>query len=548
MLSRYRSSWLFVGLALAAAAPAQAANPKITLKLENVKVDDAVKQLAAASGVAVSLYDGNRPQGARAEMTASFDWRGITFAKALRQLSAQFMLQPNRNAGGYLLYPSFQPPAVAPAKRVGLVEKGGVRLYARSVGMNDYRRIDFVGGNNSGGGNLTVDLVGELGDGDSETVAGVINVRARDDQGTLLAHPPTQQPYYGGYSGGMYPDEWMGSINVPAAHPKARKLQWLEGDLMVFKSVKPFKVEVSLPFKEPYVRKEAGDLTIVVSRFRTEKDATDDDAVEGLPEQPIGARGDGARVRVRVYSPQNGGKVGSRQGGGSWNVQPVLLGASGKTYSANRTNSTGWGNGQMSVNDSTYHFPNGDDAPVKLVWDLVERSQPAKLVSFRMVDIPLPDATAPPVVRPVAPGVPAGPAQDHPFYEKGGATLVSKVQVGAKAPIQGTVQLGLAAKVGVGWGPIRWIDLDLEVGVAKLEGLKPGSYRLHRKFKPADGDAAPAGGVWSNAEVVIMAVAGKELVPPALTWSLRPTGAPGVKPPVKAPAIKPATTKRVGVK
>lgn len=87
------------------------------------------------------------------------------------------------------------------------------------------------------------------------------------------------------------------------------------------------------------------------------------------------------------------------------------------------------------------------------------------------------------------------------------------------------------------------MDLDLEVGAAKLEGLKPGSYRLHRKFKPADGDAAPVGGSWSNAEVTIVAIAGKELAPPALIWSSRPAAATA-KPPVKGPAIKPAPPKR----
>jgi len=544
MLSRGGGRWLMVGLMLAAVAPAEAANPKITLKLDNVRLDEAVKQLATASGVTLSLPEGNRP--GRGEMASSFDWKDITFAKALRELCVRFMLQPNRNASGYMLYPSFQPPAGAPVKRIGLVEKAGVRLYARGVGMNDYRRIDFVGGNNSGGGNVNVDLVCELGDGDSETVAGVANVRARDDQGTLLAQPGAQ-PYYSGYSGGVYPDEWMGSVNTPAPHPKAKKLQWLEGDLMVFKSVKAFRVEVPVPLKERVVRKEAGDLTLVVSRFRSEKDPDDDDVVEGLPEQPAGARGEGVKVRVRVYTPQNGSKVGSRQGGGSWNIQPALLGTSGKLYVPSRTHSTGWGNGQFSVNDSTYQFPNGADTAVKLVWDLVERSQPTKLMSFRMVDIPLPDVTLPPAARPGVPVVPAGPEQDHPFYEKGGATLVSKVLLGETAPVQGTVQIGLAAKSGAGWGPIRWMDLDLEIGAAKLEGLKPGSYRLHRKFKPADGEAAPVGGAWANAEVVITAVAGKQLVPPSLTWSLRPTTAPGVKPPVKAPSNRPSTTKRLGM-
>lgn len=533
-------------LALGLGAPVQAANPKITLSLQNVTASEAVRKLAEAAGVSVSLHDAARAGAGRngAPETASFQWKDVTFANALRELARQFMLQPNRSGSGYTLYRSFQAPPGPPAKRVGLVEKGGVRLYARSVGMSDYRRKDFINGNDSGGGNMTLDLMAELGDGDAETIAGIANVRARDDQGNLLGNP-NAQPFYGGYSGGVYPDEWTGSVNIPAPHPRAKKLAWLEGDLMGYRSVKTFKVEIPLPITEKYVRKDAGDVILVVSRYQATREAGDDDVIEGLPAQPGGARADGARMRIRVYTPQGQARVGPRQGGGTWNIQPVLVGASGNTYTASRTHSTGWGDGQYSVNDSTYSFGNGTDTPVKLVWELAERSQPVKLFSFRMTDIPLPDITLPAPPRPgVQPVVPAGPQQDHPFYEKGGATLVSPVLLEDKAPVQGTVQLGLSARVGTGWGPVRWLDLDIEEGAAKLEGLKPGTYRLHRKFRPADGEAAPRGGAWANTEVVITAVAGKELKAAPLRWSSRPLVVPG-KPAVKAPA-KPPVVKKPG--
>jgi hypothetical protein len=526
-------------LAAVTARPAAAANPKLMLKLQDVPVAEAVKQLSQASGVSVILNDPSNQRGGNAQrdQKQSFDWNGVTFANALRQVCTKYLLQPNRGPVGYVLYPSFQAPAGAPAKKVGLVEKNGAKLWMRSISVNDYRRLDFVNANNNGSGNLNIELMNELGDGDAATIAGVANLTGRDDLGTVLAFD-NPQSLNGAYNSAMYPDEWMGNVNLPAPHAKAKKLQWIEGDVMGYRSMKNFRVEVPLPLAGKYVRKDAGDMSIVVSRFRAAGAAAagDDDEVDGLPKQPINVQQGGSSVRVRVYTPNQGSRVGSVQGSGSWTVQPYMIGASGKIYQSNRVQSTGWGDQQFSVNDSVFVFPAMEDQPVKLVWDLVERSEPVKLYTFRMTDIPLPEANTPqPRPRNARPGAPVA---THPFFERGGGTLVSKVLVG-DAAASGTMQIGLAAKAADGWGPTRWFEVILEEnGELRLENIKPGTYRLQRVFRPREGEAGPKGGAWANEDVTVSFVATKEATAAPLRWSLKPLPAP-VKPPVKKAIVAP---------
>jgi len=541
MFPRQRVLGLLLLLAALASRPAAAANPKLMVKLQDVPVAEAVKQLSQASGVSVTLHDPpGQPGAANAvrEQKQSFDWNGITFANALRQVCEKYLLQPNRGPVGYVLYPSFQAPAGPPAKRVGLVEKNGTKLWLRAVSLNDYRRNDFVNGNNNGSGNLNMELMAELGDGDAATIAGVANVTGRDDQGTVLAFD-NPQSLNGGYNSAMFPDEWMGNVNLPAPHSKAKKLQWIEGDVMGYRGLKSFHVEVPLPLAGKYVRKDAGDMTIVVSRFRSANatgPAGDDDDVEGLPKQPFAVQQGGASVRVRVYTPQQGSRVGSIQGSGSWTVQPYLIGSSGKIYQSNRVQSTGWGDPQVSVSDSTFVFPGMQDAPSKLVWELVERPEPVKLFTFRMTDIPLPEPNTPQPRQPNA--RPGAPVATHPFFERGGGTLVSKVLIG-DAAAQGTLQIGLAARAADGWGPTRWFEVPVEeAGEFRLENVKPGSYRLQRVFRPREGEAGPKGGAWANEDITVSFTAAKEATVAPLRWSLKPLPA-GVKPPLKKAAATP---------
>jgi len=541
MFPRLRVLGPLLVLVVAAARPAAAANPKLMLKLQDVSVAEAVRQLSQASGVSVTLHDppGNqRGANAARDQKLSFDWNGVSFANALRQVCDKYLLQPNRGPVGYVLYPSFQAPAGAPAKRVGLLEKNGTKLWLRAISLNDYRRSDFVNGNNNGSGNLNMELMAELGDGDAATIAGISNVTGRDDQGTVLAFD-NPQTLNGAYNSAMFPDEWMGNVNLPAPHSKAKKLQWIEGDVMGYRGLKSFRVEVPLPLTGKFVRKDAGDMSIVVSRFRSAgvmPPAGDDDDVEGLPKQPFALQQGGSSVRVRVYTPQQGSRVGSVQGSGSWTVQPYLIATSGKIYQSSRVQSTGWGDQQYSVSDSTFVFPGMQDEPAKLVWDLVERPEPVKLFTFRMTDIPLPEPNTPQPRQPAT--RPGAQAATHPFFERGGATLVSKVLV-ADAAAQGTLQIGLAARAADGWGPTRWFEIPLEeTGEFRLADIKPGSYRLQRVFRPKEGEAGPKGGAWANEDLTVSFTAAKEATIAPLRWSMKALPG-GAKPPVKKAAAAP---------
>jgi hypothetical protein len=226
-------------------------------------------------------------------------------------------------------------------------------------------------------------------------------------------------------------------------------------------------------------------------------------------------------------------------------MPPFALGASGKSYpgSTFRGGSSS-SDGQWMVYDTTWCFPGLEEQPTKLVWELLEKTRPEKLFSFRMVDIPLPQAgpfipRRNPGPRPPATG-PQGPK--HPHYEEGGGVLVSSIEVAGKPAPAGSLQLGLAAQSGPDWGPVRWTDVEVTAaGVARLEDVKPGRYRLLRVYRPKDRAAAPPGeGRWLNGEVVVEVVAGKETALAALQWKVQ-SRKPATAAPAKAAPRKPAS-------
>jgi hypothetical protein len=518
MRADYRMGLILSLLALIC-APAGTENPKVSLKLDNATLTEAAAQLSKASGIQVEVYQPELPAGAQPrpmpaqDVRASFAWSNITFGRALRQLCDTYNVRPNRRIGVYLLHPSFAAAAGPPPKRVGLVEKNGMRLFARSVYIHESRGANFIGDNPPfNNSQLSLQISCELGDGDAETIAGVQNVTAKDDLGNLLASQ--ERASYGGYSDGAYPDEWTGGVSLPSPHPKAKKLQWLEGDLMAYQSVKALRVELPLPEPGRNARKQVGEMIFVVSQYQPA--AREADEEEGLPRIGLNAQRSGPSMRVRVYTPVSG--IASRSG---WGYQPVMAGATGKLYTPNMRSSSGWGNGQFQLSDMSLVFPSGDDQPVKLIWDLVERSEPVKLFSFRMTDIPLP---APDVfvprqkAPPPAPGQPAPPA-DQPYYQKGGGTLVTRTQFQDRPAGEGILQIGLAPRTATGWGTLRWTEVPVSPdGTARLEDIKPGAYRLLRVYKPKDAPAGGAPGRWLNAAVVVTLAPGKEATPPPLQW------------------------------
>jgi hypothetical protein len=177
-------------------------------------------------------------------------------------------------------------------------------------------------------------------------------------------------------------------------------------------------------------------------------------------------------------------------------------------------------------------FPGLEERPRKLVWEVIERSDPVKLFTFRMADIPLPaplefnaKAVAP------NPGVQAPP--DRLFYAKGGGILVSRILVAGKPAGNGILDVGMAEKRGPEWGPLRWTQVEVLDGIARLDDLKAGVYRVVRRFRAKEG-VLPEGGKWTNEDLQVALSDGKEATPSPLHWAVVPSKpAPPRTPPGK---------------
>lgn len=504
---------------------ARAANPKVSLKIENVTAEEAVARLSAAAGVPLQIQ-GQVPKGAE---RATFDWTEVPLGTAMRQLCERFQVQPRKRwEGGYHLYPW---PAAAPGpepKRVGLSERNGVRLYATQVSVQNRQTRSFLARDvQPEESQMQLQLRCELGERDPDAMLGVENVSARDDLGNAVTFG-TSGPVYPGYYEPQYPDTWQTSLSFNLLNRRARKLALVEGDLMAYQTVRPLKVEVPLPLPEKMVRRQVGDWLIVVSHYRASTPEPQEEE-PGLPALVARHPMRGPSVRLRVYYPHKSPLVSARSG--QRDIMPQIQGASGRLHSPIPSDGKGAGDQVLMMTDTFLYLSTPGETPQKLVWSLIEKSDPIRLMRFRMEDIPLPEAPTGAAPAGAAPAKPApAPAArpgayrsteqaDHPFYQPGGGGLVSALELPDLAPTHGRMQVGLQVKQGAGWGPLRWTEVERGMdGLFRLGPLKPGVYRLRRTFRP-NGDAGIlAAGRWRNEEVQITVQAGKETRVPPLTW------------------------------
>jgi hypothetical protein len=296
---------------------------------------------------------------------------------------------------------------------------------------------------------------------------------------------------------------------------------------MGYRVVRPARVEIALPIIGKTARREAGDWLIVVSHYQSAGSKGEEEDDEGLPRIGFQPQASGPSMRVRVYYP-NGTRLASRTG---WGTAPFLVDTGGRVYTAMRSSSSGYGDAQLMLSDTTLCFPQTTDPPARLVWDLVERSEPVRLCTFRLTGIPLPAAPNFVARRTLPPAAPTGEVPEHPYYERGGGTLTTRVRIGARPGGLGTLQIGMAPRTAAGWGPNRWIEVPVDAeGAAVLKEIRPGTYRLVRTYRPAKGEP-PAAGHWLNRETVVTLTAGKETAPAPLHWNAAAAGKKAGGPP-----------------
>src|SRR5579862_7648058 len=114
-------------------------NPTLSLQLENVTYAEVAAALSEATGIPIRLSASSAPPVPLAPPPRAlderhrFDWSGVSFAQALRDLCARYGLFSLRERGGYRLGWSESAPPPTPVRYVGFTEQNGVRLFVRSV-------------------------------------------------------------------------------------------------------------------------------------------------------------------------------------------------------------------------------------------------------------------------------------------------------------------------------------------------------------------------------------------------------------------------------
>jgi hypothetical protein len=282
-------------------------------------------------------------------------------------------------------------------------------------------------------------------------------------------------------------------------HPEARRLAWLEGDLLAHRKIAPLRAEFPLPLAAAvHQRVETVDFTL--ERFAAEPARAERD-----PDDPPGT---GYLLKASVL-----GDHGTRfQQSPTWPGQVVLIGQSGAVYPRER-NDDSVGGGSWYVR-GRFVVP---EPVVKVRFELTARIGMFAAGSFRLTDVPLPRARV--FVPGVAPPVElSSPTVLRAFYQPGGARLALLVKIGPVSAPDGTLQVGLARQLAVGWSPLRWVDAAVTGGSARLIDLQPGTYRLLRSYRAETPPDVKVAGRWSGSEVRVTLAAGKETEAPPLRW------------------------------
>ncbi|MFN3653386.1 MAG: hypothetical protein ACK47B_27725 [Armatimonadota bacterium] len=515
---------LLAALLLAALAgtpkPVRGADPKLTVRAEQVTLAEAAALLERESGVPVEVALLRAPGIPAPEVDPdqrmTFDWSRATLGRALEDLADRYGLHlSSRMGGGYRLSTWLGSSRRQRYQLAGAVERSGFRIGVRVLSVQRQRAAVVSG-------NLMLDLWAESTGGDVEAIAGIENVAARDSRGGILVTS-------GGTStASLLPDAWGSMFQLDPPDPRARSLGWIEGDLVLFRRLRPLDIEAPLPLPEGGVQQRAGDVEIEVQRILPGRAEVRDD--------PIERQDAGPTVHARIRYPL---EVTLQSAGVGGEPAPLLVGRSGRTYAPRGVRFTRRGDLDAAVDaDYTYQFPAIDEPLAAVRFHLMRKEAPDRRLPFRIANLPLPleDRPAPEDAQ-QAPGAAAfGPASR--YFSQDGGELVSRVVVDHRRRLPGTLSIGLSSASPGAEAGSEWFQVEVGPdGTARLRHLLPGTYRVLRIYRPAEASREPAGW-WRHGEARITVAAGKTALLPPLEWV--PAGRAAPVPAPAAPRAAPA--------
>jgi hypothetical protein len=378
------------------------------------------------------------------------------------------------------------------------------------LAISEMRTLQFGSGQASANQSFSIELVAE---GVTEEAVDAIygfdtGVEAVDDLGNRLV---SEVRSFNTGPGSRFPnpDQWRQYLTLPAPSPRAKKLAYLTGELVLYRQVKPVRLEIPLPLPQRPFTREAGGVQVTVT-----------DAA---------AQGADFVVQATLTWQGAGGGPGPAGSGGieeQRQVRPLLITASGRRLRTSQvTTEPTPATGGASSSEQHLRFASVNEPAAKLIYDVTVKTQPDRRVRYRITDIPLPPpATALPTKLPRGPQ-PAGrgaqgaagaapcahevpeDATGIPFYEAGGGTLVLRLK---GVPASTRVALGLSRRDGGEWSGWRWTDVARAPnGSARLGPLRPGAYRVRCTLSRPSGAVAP-----EVAETPVQVIAGREVTVP----------------------------------
>lgn len=341
-------------------------------------------------------------------------------------------------------------------------------------------------------------------------------VEAMDDLGNRLV---SEVRSFNTGPGSRYPnpDQWRQYLTLPSPGARAKKLVYLTGELVLYREVKPARLEMPLPLPQRPFTCEAGGVRVTV------RDAA--------------AQGADLVVRATVTWPGTAAGSGAAGSGGAEEqrqIRPLLVTASGRRLRTNNvTTDPAQGAGGASGSEQQLRFAAVNEPVVKLIYDVTIKTHPDRRVRYRITEIPLPPpassfpAKAPRAPQPAGRRVAAGPearrmaevaphavevAEDAtaiPFYEAGGGTLVLRLK---GTPESTRLALGLSRREGGEWSGWRWADVARAPdGSARLGPLRPGAYRVRYTLSRPNGAAPGLAGERRPIEMAVQIVAGRDV-------------------------------------
>jgi hypothetical protein len=341
----------------------------------------------------------------------------------------------------------------------------------------------------------------------SPLVATLGNVVGRDNRGNLLTQRSARQLVAGPRADGF---QWRQQLSLNAPHPEATQLAWLEGDLLAQGTPYPVVAEFPASIPPTGATQTHGGVRCEVDRLTT------------APLPP--AAGTPASTEYLLRGRVQGLESMKLEGADGNELEPVLIGQSGKAYKPER-NSDSHGSGLWEFR--THFVVPEPVVKIRLslkVWPPLE-----PVGSFRLVDVPLRKqrfflpapprrADTRPSTAPYFPGAVQLPA----LFATGGGRLVLPVRIQDRPAPGGILNIGLASLAGEQSGPLRWIEAEVVEGAARIEALKPGTYRVLRVYQVQEDPPVKGPGRWDQAELRVTVSAGKETVARPLRWAPLP--------------------------